>query len=276
MNMIRRGNQMAEKGSVTNKNFTMDYFKFGTGSRILVLIPGLSIQSVMGAANTVEAEYPAKIKDEFTIYVFDRRKDIPDNYSIYEMAEDTVAAIKELDLKDICLFGASQGGMIAMVIAIQYPELVSKLILGSTSSHIKENQSKVLEKWIELAKAHDAHTLYQSFAKEIYPPDVYESYKDYFADVSNSVTTKELDNFVILAKSILGFDISKDIPKIKCPTLAIGVFEDAVLDSDATMEIAENLDYRPDFKLYMYIGYGHAAFDTAPDYRDRMYDFLNQ
>ncbi len=267
---------MAEKGSVTNKNFTMDYFKFGTGSRILVLIPGLSIQSVMGAANTVEAEYPAKIKDEFTIYVFDRRKDIPDNYSIYEMAEDTVAAIKELGLKDICLFGASQGGMIAMVIAIKYPELVSKLILGSTSSHIKENQSKVLEKWIELAKAHDAHALYQSFAKEIYPPDVYESYKDYFADVSNSVTTKELDNFVILAKSILGFDISKDIPKIKCPTLAIGVFEDAVLDSDATMEIAENLDYRPDFRLYMYIGYGHAAFDTAPDYRDRMYTFLNE
>ena len=265
---------MAELCSVTTESFTMDYFKFGTGPRTLVLIPGLSIQSVMGAANTVEAEYSAKIKDAFTVYVFDRRKEIPDNYSIHEMARDTVAAFKELNLKDICLFGASQGGMIAMVIAIEYPELVNKLVLGSTSSHIKESQSEVLNKWIELARAHDAHTLYQSFAKEIYPPKIYEEYKDYFADVSNSVTTRELDKFVIMAKSILGFDISSDVKKIKCPTLAIGVFEDAVLDSDATMEIAENLDYRPDFKLYMYIGYGHAAFDTAPDYRDRMYDFL--
>lgn len=27
--------------------------------------------------------------------------------------------------------------------------------------------------------------------------------------------------------------------------------------------------------LYMYIGYGHAAFDTAPDYRQRILRFLN-
>ena len=54
----------------------------------------------------------------------------------------------------------------------------------------------------------------------------------------------------------------------------MGVFEDAVLDADATMEIAEQLDDRPDFRLYMYIGYGHAAFDTAPDYRNRIMEFL--
>ncbi|WP_029233346.1 alpha/beta fold hydrolase [Butyrivibrio sp. VCB2006] len=265
---------MAELGKVTTDSFTMDYFKFGKGDKTLVIIPGLSIQSVMGAAYTVEAEYSSRIKDEFTVYVFDRRLEIPENYSIHEMARDTATAVKELGLSDISLFGASQGGMIAMVMAIDYPELVKKLILGSTSSHIKPEQSAVLEKWIELAEKGDAHTLYQSFAKEIYPSTVYEDYKDYFADVSNTVTSEELKKFIILAKSILGFDISGDLKKIKCPTLAIGCYEDAVLDSDATMEIAENLDYRPDFKLYMYIGYGHAAFDTAPDYRDRMYNFL--
>ena len=267
---------MAEISKVTTDSFTMNYFKFGTGDKPLVLIPGLSIQSVMGAANTVEAEYSARIKESFTVYVFDRREEIPENYSIHEMARDTVTAIESLGLKDICLFGASQGGMIAMVIAIEHPELVKKLVLGSTSSHIKKEQSVVLEKWIELAEKKDAHTLYQSFAKEIYPPDIYDEYTEYFADVANSVTAKELEKFTILAKSILGFDISKDVSRIQCPTLAIGVYEDAVLDSDATMEIAENLDYRPDFKLYMYIGYGHAAFDTAPDYRDRMYAFLTE
>lgn len=33
------------------------------------------------------------------------------------------------------------------------------------------------------------------------------------------------------------------------------------------MEIAEKLDFRPDFRLYMYMGHGHADFDDAPDYR---------
>ena len=56
--------------------------------------------------------------------------------------------------------------------------------------------------------------------------------------------------------------------------MAVGVYEDSVLDSDATMEIAEKLDFRADFRLYMYIGFGHAAFDTAPDYRERLLRFF--
>ncbi|WP_022773499.1 alpha/beta fold hydrolase [Butyrivibrio sp. AE2015] len=265
---------MAELSKVITPDFSMNFFKFGTGINTLVIIPGLSIQSVMGAANAVEAEYSSRIKDNFTIYVFDRREAIPENYSIHEMAYDTIKAIKELGLKDISLFGASQGGMIAMVMAIEYPDLIKKLVLGSTSSHIKPEQTKVIEKWISLAESGDVHALYQSFAKEIYPEKIYNEYKDFFSNISNAVTTAELKKFIILAKAIIGFDISDDLKKIKCPTLAIGSFEDAVLDSDATMEIAENLDYRQDFRLYMYIGYGHAAFDTAPDYRDRIYEFL--
>ena len=40
------------------------------------------------------------------------------------------------------------------------------------------------------------------------------------------------------------------------------------------MEIAEKVVERKDFKLYMYNGYGHAAFDTAPDYRERIMKFF--
>ena len=38
--------------------------------------------------------------------------------------------------------------------------------------------------------------------------------------------------------------------------------------------IAEKLDSRMDFRLYMYVGYGHAAFDTAPDYQERLLQFF--
>ena len=62
----------------------------------------------------------------------------------------------------------------------------------------------------------------------------------------------------------------------QCPVLALGSFEDGVLDADATMEIAEKLDFRQDFRLYLYTGYGHAAFDTAPDYRRRILAFFEQ
>ena len=265
---------MAEISTVKTDNFSMDYFKFGKGSRTMVILPGLSVQSVMGSADAVAGAF-TMAQDDFTIHVFDRRNELPSEYSIYDMAKDTAEVIKKLGLSDIYLFGASQGGMIAMTIAIEYPELVKKLALGSTSSHVKPEQYEALGKWVELAKKGDRTDLYLNFGEMIYPPEVFEQYRDFFTNVSQTVTEEELKRFVILASGIKDFNVTDRLCEIKCPVLVTGAFEDKVLDDDATMEIAEKLDYKQgDFHLYMYTGFGHAAFDTAPDYRQRMLDFF--
>ena len=90
------------------------------------------------------------------------------------------------------------------------------------------------------------------------------------------MTDADLERFIILAEGTRDFDVTDELSLIRCPVLAVGVYEDRVLDSDATMEIAEKLDYRADFKLYMYTGFGHAAFDTAPDYRKRLLRFFTE
>ena len=264
---------MAELGTVIKDGIEMEYCRFGKGKKIFVMLPGLAIQSVLNAKEAIETAN-AVMNEDFTTYVFDRRKNIPDDYSIYDIAEDTVKVMKELGLKDIYLFGASQGGMIAMVIAIRYPELVKKAVLGSTSPHVKPEQRAVIDRWIDLAAKKDREGLCREYGREIYPPAVYEQYSGFFSDMAKRVTDEELERFLILAKSIISFDVSDELSKIECPVLALGAYEDPVLDDDATMEIAVNLDHRQDFELYMYVGYGHAAFETAPDYRKRVYDFL--
>jgi len=259
--------------TVRTDGFTMDYFRFGNGKKTLVILPGLSIQSVMGAADAVAAAY-SSLADVFTIYLFDRRRDMPPVYSVREMARDTAAAFQALGLKDVCLFGASQGGMIAQVIAIEHPELVGKMALGSSSAHVQEAQYRVLESWAQLAREKDPVGLYLAFGREIYPPELYEQSRESLVAAAESVTDEDLRRFIILVEGTKDFNIVDELDRIRCPVLAVGVFEDAVLDSDATMEIAENLDRRPDFRLYMYVGYGHAAFDTAPDYRERLLKFF--
>ncbi|MBR4343024.1 MAG: alpha/beta hydrolase [Lachnospiraceae bacterium] len=259
--------------TVTANGISMDYFQFGNGPKTCVIIPGLSIQSVMDAADSISDGYDILSKD-FTVYVLDRRKNLPNTYTIYEMAKDTVYAIKELGLKNIYLFGASQGGMIAMTIAVKHPALVKKLVLGSTSSHVTPAQLEALNKWIALAENGDREGLYLNFGEMLYPPQVYEQNKEYFINASRYVTDEDLRRFIILASGTKGFHITEVLKAITCPVLAIGVYEDKVLDSDATMELAEQMDWNKNFNLYMYIGFGHAAFDTAPDYRKRIYDFF--
>ena len=56
----------------------------------------------------------------------------------------------------------------------------------------------------------------------------------------------------------------------------IGSKDDRVLGAEASEQIAENLKGREDVVLYMYDGFGHAAYDTAPDYKERILDFLNE
>lgn len=259
--------------TVKTSRFSMDFFRFGAGEKTLVILPGLSVQSVMGAADAIAQAYQS-LTDRFTIYVFDRRSELPETYSIREMARDTVEAMKALGLKKVCLFGASQGGMMALVIAIEFPELVARMVLGSSSAHMREEQYRVIENWIRLAKAGDREGLYLSFGRELYPPAMFEQYREILLAAADTVSEEELARFVILAEGTKGFDVVNELGKIQCPVLAIGVFEDSVLDSDATMEIAEKLDDSPSFQLYMYTGYGHAAFDTAPDYRQRILRFF--
>lgn len=261
--------------TVHTDTFSMDFFRFGKGEKTMVILPGLSVQSVMAVTDAVAAAYKP-LEGVFTIYVFDRRKDLPPVYSVWDMAQDTAEAFRILGLKNICLFGASQGGMISLVIAIKHPELVGKMVLGSSSSHISEEQYRVIENWVRLAENRDRVGLYLAFGKEIYPTKIFDQYREILVKMAETVTDAELDRFITLAKGMNGFNITDELDRICCPVLVVGDYEDRVLGSDATMEIAEKLDRRPDSQLYLYIGYGHAAYDTAPDYRERLLRFFTE
>ena len=94
------------------------------------------------------------------------------------------------------------------------------------------------------------------------------------AGAAKTVTPDELNRFIILAEGMKGFNVTDDLSKIACPVLAIGSSDDGVLGADATNQIAKHLKDRPDFQMYMYNGYGHAAYDTAPDYKERLLRFF--
>ena len=46
------------------------------------------------------------------------------------------------------------------------------------------------------------------------------------------------------------------------------------LGADASIGIGEHFKDCDDFVIYMYDGYGHAVYDLAPDYKERMLGFL--
>ena len=260
--------------TVRAAGFSMDCLRFGDGEKALVVLPGLSIQSVMRLAFSVQREYEVMTKD-FTVYLFDRRMELPANYTVRDMAEDTVAAVRALGLSDICLYGVSQGGMMAQTIAIEHPELVKKLVLGSTAARENAQARRVLEHWIHLAEQRDGPGLYLDSGSKIYSPEGFEKIRDIMKKVGRTVTEEEFCRFITLARAIHGFDVTAELKKVQCPVLVIGARDDAVLGATAAEELWEALPDSIDKQIYIYDGYGHVAFDTAPDYRQRVYEFFH-
>ena len=259
--------------SVRTDDHTMEYFKFGEGKEVLVILPGLSVQSVMSLANSIASAYRV-FSEKYTVYVFERRKELPEPYTVADSARDTVQAFRGLGLDRVRLFGASYGGMVSMTIAARHPELVEKMALASTSAHVTAEAFETIEGWIRLAREGDAKGLYLAFGEALYAKEMFEILRDFLIDLAETVTEEELRKFRILAEGIKDFDITPELDQIRCPVLAIGDRQDRVLKDALTETIARNMEKRADFEVFMYDGYGHAAYDMAPDYKERLLRFF--
>ena len=259
--------------TVKTDTFSMDFFRFGHGNDTLVILPGLSVQSVMIFADAVADAYQV-LAGDYTVYVMDRRKELPAGYSIRDMASDTAEALRALGLDRVSLMGASQGGMIAMVMAAEETDLVQDLILCSSSACVSDEQYKTFEKWIRLAEEGKAEDLYLAFGKALYPEEMFEKSRPLLTDAAKSVTRDDLERFIVLTESIKGFDATEDLGKIRCPIFVAGSDDDRVLGADAAYKITEGLKRSADPVLHMYDGYGHAVYDTAPDLKERILRFL--
>jgi 3-oxoadipate enol-lactonase len=255
--------------TVKTDAFSMEYFRFGQGRDTLVILPGISVQSVMGAAPAVAQAY-RPLTDDFTIYVFDRRRELPASYTVREMARDTARAFEALGLRQVCLFGASQGGMMALCMAIEFPALVRKLVVGSTAARMTPDRWRVFEEWIRLAQKRDARALYQAFGEAVYPQGVYQQIRDDLLNAARSVTDGEMERFITLARGMRDFDVAGDLGGIRCPALVIGAADDRVFGADAAAQIAKGIPC----PSYVYDGCGHAAYDTAADYKERLQRFF--
>lgn len=257
--------------TIKTEQLEMDYFHFGNGHKTFIILPGLSLGSVMASCDQIAEAYQTFAQD-YTVYVFDRRKDMPHDYDISQMAEDTYLAMRQLGLHDLYLFGASQGGMMAMEIAIHHPEAVKMMVLGSTAAAVGKASLGSFKEMIGLAEAGSGEELYLSFGKAVYPQDVFDSFKETMRQLGKGLSASDYERFIICAKALEDFDIRNELGKIGCPTLIISSATDQVLDPSSSHELHEMIKGS---ELHVYEGYGHAAYDLAPDYKQRIIAFFD-
>lgn len=247
-------------------NGRMTCITFGEGRKSFVMIAGMSMAGLTGLAEPIAAAYQC-FHAEYAVTVLDRVDPLPDGWTVRDMAADAAAAMRELGIEGAAVMGASQGGMIAQLLAIDHPELVRALILCSSCAYQNETGRETFRVWEEMARQRDGRAIYRDFFRRVYSaPNA-----DALAAMENTADDAQCRRFGILAKACTNFDARAELDGIRCPVLVLGSEEDHVLGGESSPDLAARLHC----PLYLYRGFGHAVCDESPDVPPRMLDFLH-
>ena len=262
----------AKNGKISVGDTEMSYVSFGQGRKAFVILPGLSdgLTTVKGKALLLAAPYKLFF-DRYTVYMFSRKDTMPEAYSIRDMAADQAEAMRTLGLSGASVMGVSEGGMIAQYLAIDYPELVGRLVIAVSAPRTNRTVEVCVNHWIQLAKQGDHKQLMIDTAEKSYSEKHLKTYRKMYPLLGNLGNPADYSRFLTNASAILHFDAFDELEKITCPTLIIGGSEDRIVGIDASDELKNRITGS---ELYIYTGLGHAAYEEAKDFNERVLRFL--
>ena len=267
--LFRAMNGMLEVGGST-----MEYIRFGTGKRVLIMLPGLGdgLRTMKGTALPMALMYRMFAKD-FTVYAFSRKAPLTAGYTTRDMARDQAEAMDLLGIEKADIFGVSMGGMIAQHLAADYPEKVEKLILAVTCPNSNPILVESVNEWIELARKGDHAAFMESNLRRLYSEDYYRKNKWTLPLVGKLTKPRSYERFFIQAEACLHHDAYDRLPEIKAQTLVIGGEKDLALGGDASRDIAEKI---PGARLRMYEQWGHGVYEEEKEFNRLVLDFLKE
>jgi pimeloyl-ACP methyl ester carboxylesterase len=102
----------------------------------------------MCTAETLDAQTHA-LAEQYRVFVPERRghgrtPDVEGPITYRVMAEDTVAFIEATGLDAVALVGFSDGAMVALLVALERPDLVSKLVLIGQPINLEGTRPEIL------------------------------------------------------------------------------------------------------------------------------------
>ena len=252
----------------------MDYIRFGTGERPLVMLPGVGdgLKTVRGMALPFALLYRQLARD-FTVFVFSRRRELPAHFTTREMASDLAAAMDALALPRAAVVGVSQGGMIAQWLAIDHPDMVEKLVLTVTLARPNDAVREAVGVWTEMAQRGDYRGILLDTAERSTSEKRLRQARLEYALLGSVGRPKSFARFLTQAESCVTHDAYDALPRIACPTLVIGGTDDRIVTGQASKEIAARI---PGAALYLYEGLGHGLYEEAPDFLGRVAAFCRE
>lgn len=246
-------NKDIEQGNYANINGLNMYYEIhGSGTPLLYLHGGgLCTDAHKNEINFLSQNYKVIAADR---QGQGRTADIDKEISYEEMAISQLELLKYLMIDSCIVYGNSDGGPVALYMAIKSPKTVTKLILEGTGYHYSGTE----EKWTKLLESATPEMYQNDFHNELSPngseywPTIFTKLKSMWLN-SPVLTPMELNN-------------------ITCPTLIIAGDRDMV-KIEHTVSLYKSI---PNASLFIVPSTSHGAMVENPKIvKPVVSDFIN-
>ena len=163
-------------------------------------------------------------------------------------------------------------GMITQLLAINYPDIVRKLVLVATTSRNNPTTNKVVDRWIVLAENGKLQELQKNMLETVYSKRYIAKNKwlSILVQFLFKPRLDQLNRFIILARSCLKFNVFDKLDKIQSKTLVIGAALDQVIPVEFSNELAEKINCQK----IIFENSGHAVNQEVSDFNRTVLNFL--
>ena len=224
------------------------------------------------------------LAESFKVITFDNRgvgrTSKPDmEYSTDLFAEDCAALLNALDIERTHIFGISVGGMIAQKCALNYPEMVDRLVLGCTMPNFfhlppAAEDSERMQSSQLLPPDESVDVMMRLFLSETF----FNESPDHAAALKEIMLTEKMeqgeDAFLLQLGAAMGHDTLEQVKDISAPTLIIAGDVDPMAPVANSRFLAEQI---PDSTLIEFPGVRHAFWvERFEEASDHIKKFLTQ
>ena len=247
---------------ITVNGINLFYKQIGSSGEPLVMIIGLSFSHLDWGDEIID-----KLSEKNQLILFDNRdsgrsqRDL-ESYTIQDMAGDTVGLMEALKIDKANIFGVSMGGMIALQLAIHYPDKINKLILGCTAA-----TGVILNSWGQ-------QLVNKSLPELLFTPDYLEAnaseLEDFFAETS--AYHSSLEGAFRQLQAIASHNVTDNLNDIDFPTLVITGDKDEVIPQEYSQELAEKIT-KAELKIIADAAHGF-SYSHANQTADLIHSFL--
>ncbi|MFX1298746.1 MAG: alpha/beta fold hydrolase [Promethearchaeota archaeon] len=211
------------------------------------------------------------LSKHWKIILFDNRgtgrSDNDIDFTLKDMADDTIGLLNFLNIEKAHVYGHSMGGMIAQELVLNYPERVNKLVLSSTScggaKYVPPSQD-VLKILMKDNRGKTPHEVVSDFIKVIFTQEFRLENPNFIENFIKKVLIAQISyrEFKRQMNAILAFRSYRRLKTITTPTLVLHGKKDILSPYQNGVNISKLI---PGSHLELFDNTAHQIFEEEFD-----------